>query len=208
MNETTWNCMIAAAIVLVIGMFLAGFIFYISGLQYFPSRLADIYREDQISLTVPGSKEVQLNRTGAYGIYYQYSLLTASADPIQNPPDLTCTLKSESGQLLEGVADYKPTNRYWSKIGGGPATLIQSITIDDPGEYTFECVKQDDNSVPDVLVSLGPNYTWEFIRLVLKNGVAVLGIILSLFSSVFLSLILVGAGIVEKKNLRWPTKGE
>jgi len=86
--------------------------------------------------------------------------------------------------------------------------LIQSITIDDPGEYTFECVKQDDNSVPDVLVSLGPNYTWEFIRLVLKNGVAVLGIILSLFSSVFLSLILVGAGIVEKKNLRWPTKGE
>jgi len=200
MTKTTRDCMITAAIVFVCGVFFISLIFHFSGLRHFPSRLADIYREEQISLSVPGSKDVQLNRTGAYGVYYQYSLVAAAAAPVQNPPSLTCTLKSESGQIIQGVADHEPANRYWSKKGGGPATLIQSMTVDEPGEYTFGCVYKDDSSEPEVLVSLGPNYTWEFIRLALKNGLVLIGIILSLIGSFLVSAILIMAGIFHIKN--------
>ena len=200
MNETTRNCMITAAAVLIFGLFLSCVLLYLSDLDHFPSRLADIYREDRISLTSPGSREVQLNRTGVYGIYYQYSLMAVSADSVQYPPVLTCTLKSESGQLIKGVADYEPTNRYWSKKGGGPAILIQSITVEEPGEYTFRCVYQDDNMGPEVSVSLGPNYTWEFIRLALKSGPVLISIILSLTGSFLVSTILIMAGIFHIKD--------
>jgi len=176
MNETTRNCMVTAAVVLIFGLLLSCVLFYLSDLDHFPSRLADIYREDRISLTLPGSREVQLNRAGAYGIYYQYSLMAITVDSIQNPPALICTLRSGSGQIIKGVADYEPSNRYWSKKGGGPATLIQSITVDEPGEYIFECTSQDDYLGSNVSVSLGPNYTWEFIRLVLKKGPVLIAI--------------------------------
>ena len=203
MNETTRSCMIAAAIVLVIGLLFAGLIFYISGLQYFPSLLADIYREDRIDLSVPGSKEVYLNRVGAYGIYFQYSLLADSVETNHIPPALECLLKSESGQSIRGVDDYEPSNRYWSKKSGGPATLIQSVRIDEPGAYSFECSYRENNKGEGVQVSLGPNYTWELIRLVLKFGLGIAGIILTLGGSILVSAILFLAGMFHfnEKNL-------
>jgi len=200
MIKTAGRFFSAAAIVFISVILLDSVIFHFSDIRYIPSRLADIYREDQLSLLVPGSRNVQLNRTGAYGIYYQYSLVATAADSVQKPPALACTLNSESSQIIKGVADYEPTNRYWSNKGGGPATLIQSITVDESGEYTFECIYHDDSPGPEVMVSLGPNYTWEYIRLILKNGPAILGIMLSFLGGVVISSILVVVGIFQIKE--------
>lgn len=187
-------------VILICGLLLSGGIFHISGLNQFPSRLADIYREDQISLAVPGSREVQLNRTGAYGIYYQVSLVTAVAEPVQIPPALDCQLESVSGRIIKGAADYEPTNRYWSKKGGGPATLIQSITIDEPGTYDFSCSHPADYEGPDIQVTIGPNYTWEFIRISLKYILALVGMCLSVMIPFVISLILFVIGWVMEKG--------
>lgn len=201
MNKSTRYCLIAAAIIFLSGLLLAGLIFHFSDMRLFPSRLADIYREEQISLEVPGSREVQLNRAGAYGIYYQTNLVAAAVEPVKNSPDLSCELESETGLVITGVPDYEPTNRYWSKEGGGPATLIQSITVEEPGQYVFSCQYPGDYSGPDTLVTIGPNYAWEFIRVSLRYIVALLGIYISVSVSLVISLILLFAGLMAKKNI-------
>lgn len=200
MNKSARYCYLAAAVTFLSGILLAGLIFHFSDLRQFPSRLADIYREPQISLEVPGSKEVQLNRTGVYGIYYEYSLVAASVEPMRVPPRLDCALESENGQIINGVPDYEPTNRYWSKKGGGPATLIQSITIENPGKYVFSCQHLNDYSGADVHVTIGPNYAWEFIRISLRYILALLGMYLSITVPLVISLILFCAGLLTKRD--------
>ena len=199
-NKSARYCSGVGVVILLSGILLAGLIFNFSGLRQFPSRLADIYREDQISLTVPGSREVQLNRAGAYGIYYQYSLVAAAVESVQNPPELDCILKTDSGQTITGVPDYEPTNRYWSNKGGGPATLIQSITVEEPGKYEFSCQHPSDYSGADLRVTIGPNYAWEFIRVSLKYILAILGLFLSVTIPTVIGGFLIIAGLVAKKK--------
>lgn len=194
-NKMIWS----ALVVLLSGFLLAALICQFSGLRGFPSRLADIYREEQHSLTVPGSRHIQLNRPGAYGIYFQYSLVKAAVEPIQFPPELECRLDSLSGEEIRGVPDYQPSNRYWSRQGGGPATLIQSISIEDPGQYEFSCQHPGDYSGPDLQVTIGPNYTWEFIRTSLEVIPALVGIYLSLTIPVVVSICVLIAGLLRRK---------
>lgn len=200
MKKTTSKWFLMSLFFLICGLLVTGGIFHISGLNQFPSRLADIYREEQISLAVPGSREVQLNRSGAYGIYYQVSLVSAVAEPVQIPPVLDCQLHSASGEIIKGVPDYEPSNRYWSKKGGGPATLIQSITIDEPGRYRFSCSHPVDYQGPGIQVTIGPNYTWEFFRVSSKYIIGVLGMCLSLLIPFVISLIMFVIGWVTKKK--------
>lgn len=200
MTKMTRNCIVSGAAIFISGLLLAGLIFHFSGLRHFPSRLADIYREEQIGLKVPGSREVQLNRVGAYGIYFHYSLVTAVVEPVQIPPALNCTLLSDSGQVIEAVQDYEPANRYWSKEGGGPATLIQSITVEEPGLYEFSCQYGGEYTGPVVQVSLGPNYVWEFIRISLKYIAAILGVFLSLTIPLLVGIALCCAGWILTRN--------
>lgn len=200
MNKSARNCIVTALVVFIIGVLLAGVIFQFSGLRHFPSRLADIYREDQISLEVPGSREVQLNRTGAYGIYFRYSLVSAAIEPMQIPPKIDCTLSANSGRVIKGVPDYEPTNRYWSKKGGGPATLIMSVTVEEPGLYEFSCQQQGDYSGPVLQVSLGPNYAWEFIRISLTYIAAILGMILSFIVPLLVCIAFCCAALYFRRN--------
>jgi len=193
-------CFFAAALVLLIGFMSAAGFFYLSKIRRMPSVLADVFREPQTRLTVPGSVDLHLNRVGTYGIYFEYGLVRATAETLQVPPALDCTLTSYTGQIIQGVPDYVITNRYWSNDAGGPAILIQNITVAEPGEYAFDCHYQEDNPGPDVTVSLGPNYTWEFVRLVLKNGPVLIGMILSLTGSFLVSIIFILAGIFQIKN--------
>ncbi len=200
MNKSARYCYMAAGVIIICGILLTGVIFRFSNLRQFPSRLADIYREPQISLEVPGSREVQLNSTGAYGIYYQYNLVAAAVESGKIPPELACELESETGLKIQGVPDYEPTNRYWSKKGGGPATLIQSITIEEPGRYEFSCQYPGDYTGPDIHVTIGPNYAWELIRISLKYILALLGMCLSVTTSLVISFILLFSGLMTKKN--------
>jgi hypothetical protein len=47
-----------------------------------------------------------------------------------------------------------------------------SITVDEPDSYTFACRYQDCSREPEIVVALGPNYFWEFLRIAGKMVVS------------------------------------
>jgi hypothetical protein len=73
-----------------------------------------------------------------------------------------------------------------------------SLTVEKPGTYTFACDYQDGRAEPGILVALGPNYFWEFLRVVWKIGLPVLGGSSIFCGSVFLAFFLLVMGIVIK----------
>jgi hypothetical protein len=186
-----------AVLILLAGMLTSALLFKQSGISRYTSLIADAYREAQHHLTVPGAKEVKLTRTGAYGIYYEHSLVAAAVDPrTEIPPAIECSLTSQStGAKIAAVLDYVETNRYWPKEHGGTGVLMMSITVDQPDAYTFACNYQDGSTEPEIVVALGPNYFWEFIRVAWKISFPVLGGI-SILCGSFLLALLLSAGVV------------
>ena len=137
-----------------------------SGIGRYPTMIADAYGAGQHRLTVPGSKDIELTRTGAYGVYYEYGPVSASVDSPTLPPAIECSLTSKStGAVMEAAPDYVETNRYWSKDRDRTGVLVMSITVDESDSYTFACHYQDDSGEPEIVVALGPNYFWEFLSI-------------------------------------------
>jgi hypothetical protein len=180
------------------GVLISILLFRRSGIGTYPALIAAAYREEQNHLNVPGSVEVKLTRTGAYGIYYEHSLVSSIYPDIGMPPTIDCSLTSKStGTKIEAVPDYVKTNRYRSKdLHTG--VLIMSITVDKPDSYTFACNYRDGGTEPEISVALGPNYFWEFLRVVWKIGLPVLGGSTILCGSVLLALLMLVTGIVIK----------
>jgi hypothetical protein len=156
----------------------------------YPSIIADAYGEGQHRLSVPGSKDIKLSRTGAYGIYYEYNLVSASVDPLPLPADLDCSLTSKStGAKMEAAPDYVETNRYWSKDRERTGVLVMSITVDEPDSYTFACHYKDGSREPEIVIALGPNYFWEFLRIAGRTAVSTIAGLSVLFGTGTLALI-------------------
>ena len=189
-----------AVLILLAGILISAVLFKHSGAAMYPSLIADAYREAQHHLTVPGAREVKLTRTGTYGIYFGHSPVTAAVDPrTKIPPAIDCSLTSQSsGAKIEAVPDYVETNRYWSKDRGGMRVLIMSLTVEKPDTYTFACDYQDGSPEPEIVVALGPNYFWEFLRLAWKMGIPLLGGIGVLSGSILLAGLLFIAGLLLK----------
>lgn len=171
---------LAAAILFIVGSFISMVLIKCSNLNKYPSMISDAYNDPQYKLTLPGQKEVILLRTGAYGIYYEYSLVSASAESYTTlPPDIQCSLLAyDTGVIINAVPDYVETNQYWSKDEGGIGVLVMSITVDEPGAYTFECGYNNGETEPEITIALGPNYVWEFFKVLRKIGLPLLGSIL------------------------------
>jgi hypothetical protein len=157
---------IVAVLIVLSGSLISATLFKASGIGKYPIMIVDAYREEQHHLTVPGSREIKLTRTGAYGIYYEYNLISSAVGPKpENPPQIECTLKSTStGTMIQAVPDYVESNTYWSEEKGGIGVLIMSVTLDEPGIFDFSCQYKDGRTDPEITVSLGPNYVWEFFR--------------------------------------------
>jgi hypothetical protein len=152
--------------------------------------IADAYGEGQHRLSVPGSKEIKLTRTGAYGIYYEYNLMSTSVDPPPLPPEIDCSLTSKStGAKMEAAPDYVETNRYWSKDRDRTGVLVMSITVDEPDSYTFACHYKDGSREPEIVIALGPNYFWEFLRIAGRTAVSTIAGLSVLFGTGTLALI-------------------
>jgi hypothetical protein len=182
-----------AMLVLLSGLLLSAWKLSSSGVWMYPSLIADAYREQQHRLRLPGSEQVKLTRSGAYGIYYEYSLVSSIAEyPDEIPPAIECSLTSlSSGAKLEAAPDYVPTNRYWSNEEGGFGVLIMSITVDQPDTYHFACSYLDGSTRPEIVVALGPNYFWEFLRVAWEIIRSLLGGVSIFCGSVLLALVMV-----------------
>ena len=170
-----------------------------SEIAMYPVMIADAYGEGQHRLIVPGSKDIKLTRSGAYGIYYEYNLVSSLGYYPKMPPAIDCSLTSKStGAEMKAAPDFVETNRYWSKNQGDIGVLIMSITVNKPDFYTFACHNQDGGTEPEIIVALGPNYVWEFLRVVGKISLSLFGAITTLCGSILIGLIIIV--VVAVKN--------
>ena len=196
-----------AILPILFGTLVCAWILKNSGIGMYPAMIADAYGEDQHHLAVPGSKDIKLTRTGAYGIYYEYSLVSASIDLPPMPPKIDCSLTSKStGAEMEAAPDYVETNRYGSKDRDRSGVLIMSITVDDPDTYTFACHYQDSSTEPEIVVALGPNYVWEFLGVAGKITLSLFGAMTTLCGSILIALII--TLIVAVKNGIYQNSGD
>lgn len=99
---------------------------------------------------------------------------------------------------MKAAPDFIETNRYWSKNQGDIGVLIMSITVNKPDFYTFACHNQDGGTEPEIIVALGPNYVWEFLRVVGKISLSLFGAITTLCGSILIGLIIIV--VVAVKN--------
>jgi len=171
-----------AALALVFGCLVATAILY-PGTRDLPasiSRAHDLNRLTQI--TVPGSADLTLSRTGAYAVYYEYHSVIDGVEHIGNekPPTLECSLALKAtGREIPLAPDFVETNRYSAGMGRGKGmragVLIMSTTIDEPGDYTFSCRYPDGREQPEIVLAVGQNILWEDIGILTRTAGSVLG---------------------------------
>jgi hypothetical protein len=140
-------------------------------------------------VVVPGSKNIIFAESGAYAVYYEYrsvvdGVVYASSE---TPPDLACTLTSmATGADVGVVPDYVKTNTYSTKGRERVGVLIRSITIDEPGTYTFSCHYADSGSQPEIALAVGPSFMWEFFGIAART----------IFTAAAGMVVLLGSGAV------------
>ena len=159
-----------AALVLVLGCLVAAFLI-ISSLTSYPSLIKEAYKSPLHKVEVPGEADIDLTGKGAYGVYYE-----AANAPSEGPPVLDCSLRSKTtGDDIPLVPDYVPTNRYSTKDGERVGVLIYSTTIKEPSLHTLSCDYPDGRISPKLVLAIGPNYFFEFLRVVWNMGGSFLG---------------------------------
>ena len=161
-----------AALVLVLGCLVAMALVY----RWFPGlpgALESRMNVDNLrQVVVPGSEDIDFAESGAYAVYYEYrsvvdGLVYASSE---TPPVLACTLTSKAtGADVAVVPDYVKTNTYSAKDHERVGVLIRSITIDEPGTYTFSCQYAAGGSQPEIVLAVGPNFMWEFFGIAART---------------------------------------
>ena len=182
------------------GVLISVLLFRSSGIGTYPTLIADAYREEQHHLNVPGSVDIKLTRTGAYGIYYEISLVSSIYPGEGMPPAIDSSLTSKStGTEIAAVPDYVETNRYRSKdLHTG--VLIMSITIEEPDSYSFACSYQDGSIVPEISVALGPNYFWEFLRVAARIFVSSIAGLVILLGSTAVAVVVLIVIVIKRRH--------
>ncbi|MEJ2352596.1 MAG: hypothetical protein P8Y03_22650 [Anaerolineales bacterium] len=190
-----------AILVVLLGLLASAWILKTSGIATYATRITDTFSEAQHRLSVPGSRDVKLTRTGAYGIYYEYSPASSSVDCPQWVPAIDCSLTSQStGAKLQAVPDYVETNRYEAKNQDRIGVLIMSLTVHKPDTYTFACRYQNEAERPDITVALSPNYAWEVLRVAGKGGLALFGGMTVTCGSMLFGLVIVVIVAVKRRG--------
>jgi hypothetical protein len=174
-----------AALIPLLGCLMAMVLVY----QWFPGLPGTfesrINLDNLTQVVVPGAEDITFHERGAYAVYYEYRSVVDGIvyTSSETPPALVCSLTSKTTGADIGVApDYVPTNSYSIKGRERAGVLIQSITINEPGTYTFSCRYADGRSQPEVVLAVGPNFVWEFFGIVARTLVTA-GVGLAVFFS-------------------------
>jgi hypothetical protein len=172
-RPTAWAYAVAAVIP-VFGCLMAVVLVY----QWFPG-LPGAFEsrmnlDDLTQVVVPGSEDISFAEGGAYAVYYEYRSVVDGVvySSSATPPALVCSLTSKTtGADIGVVPDYVETNTYSTKDRERVGVLIRSITVDEPGTYTFSCRHADGSSQPEIVLAVGPNFVWEFFGIAARSGI-------------------------------------
>ena len=193
-----------ATVIPVFGCLIAMALVY----QWFPGLPGTL--ESRVNLdnltrvVVPGSEAITFEKSGAYAVYYEYrSVLDGTVyASSKTPPVLVCTLTSRtSGDVVGVVPDYVPTNTYSTKDRERVGVLIRSITIDEPGTYTFSCRHADGSSQPEIVLAVGPNFVWEFFGIAARTiGTAAAGLVVLLGSGTVAAFVALAIALKRRQS--------
>ncbi len=171
-----------------------------------PGALEQQLNIDELTqLVVPGSIDITFARPGAYGVYYEYRSVVNDVkyETGKHPLTLVCNLTSKAtGARIDAAPDFVETNTYRSKDLQRVGVLLMSISIDDPGIYSFACQHGDDRARPKIVVSVGPNFMWEFFNIFAKVGGSILCGMASLLLTLFVGILIVFIVAVKRKQTR------
>jgi hypothetical protein len=159
--------------------------------------------ENLTQVTVPGSQDITFDKSGAYAVYYEYRSVVDGVvyTSSETPPALACGLTSKATGADVGVTpDYVKTNTYSTKGRERVGVLIQSITIHEPGTYTFSCRYADGRSQPQIMLAVGPNFMWEFFGIAARYGVALAAGLATLLSSCLVALAIAVVIAIKRRR--------
>jgi hypothetical protein len=203
MKPSRWTYAVAALIP-VFGCLIAMALVY----QWFPGLPgtfeSDMNLDNLTQVVVPGSEGITFAESGAYAVYYEYRSVVDGAVYASGeiPPALACTLTSRAtGADVGVVPDYVKTNTYATKDRERVGVLIRSITIDQPGAYTFACRYADGSSQPEIVLAVGPNFVWEFFGIAARTVLtAAAGLAVLLGSVVVAALVALAIALIRRQS--------
>ena len=145
--------------------------------------MIDIHKMTQV--IVPGSADVTFPKEGAYAVYYEFRSIVDGVQysTSRTPPDLVCSLISTITGKKVGVSpEYIQGNTYSTKDDKRVGVHILSISMPDPGTYTFSCHYPDDETEPKVVLAIGSNIIWELLNVISRPIAAILSGLVTLLS--------------------------
>lgn len=157
---------------------------------------ASLNLDNLTQVVVPGAAEITFDKSGAYAVYHEYRSVVDGRTYIgsPSPPDLACRLVAvTTGHEIAVVPDHVQTNAYATQGQARVGRLMGSITLDEPGTYTFSCHYASGRSQPAVVLAVGPNFFWEFLgiaaRVVAAIGAGLLVLVASGGIAILLAII-------------------
>lgn len=131
-------------------------------------------------VVVPGSHEVQFDKTGEYIVYYEYE---STVDGVAYSTDehlhgMVATLRSQDGSRIVPLTDAAVNSEY--SIGSRSGVSIFEFDIDEPGTYILTAEYQNGRVAPEVVLAVGQFNIVEVLLRSIPLGLVgfVLGVIL------------------------------
>jgi hypothetical protein len=160
-----------------------------------PGALEGIGINDLTQVIVPGSEDVYFPKVGAYAVYYEYRSVIDGVSYVRDkyPPLIKCRLASKAtGEDIELASNYIEGNMYATQNDERAGVLIKSISINQPGVYTFSCQYPDGREYPKSVMAVGPNIVWEFFNIAAKPVAALLCGAFTFVSACGISILIIG----------------
>jgi len=143
---------------------------------------------------IPGSADIYFPDAGAYAVYYEYrgAIDGKSYFRDQQPPSMMCQLISKTtGEAIKLAPSNVKGNVYNTHDPERAGVMYKSISIDQPGVYTFSCQYPDDSMYPQIVLAVGPNIVLGFFNIAVKPVSAGLGGALAFMGTCGISLLII-----------------